>query len=192
MALKFKNDKELLKKIRRGDQESFKIFYNLEFEKIYRFVSFKINNSAEAEEIVQDVFFKFWDYMRSSSKEVDNALGLLYRIARHRIVDYYRKHGVKPKVLSLDIEQGFKLADEMVSDKDIENELDISFEIKSIEEAMAELPDDYKDVLIMRFVREMKAREIAGVMDKSEGAARVMIHRALKLLKKILLKKKNE
>lgn len=191
MALRFKNNKDLLKKIRRGDKESFELFYKMESEKIYKFVNFKINNSFEAEEIVQDVFFNFWDYVRQG-KEVNDALGLLYKIARNKIIDYYRKNGIRPKILSLDNGDGYQLASNKINDQDIENELDISFEIKSVEQVMmVELPDDYKDVLIMHFVREMKMAEIAAVINKSEGAVRVMIYRALKLLKK-LLNEKNE
>ncbi|OGG87187.1 hypothetical protein A3B87_03140 [Candidatus Kuenenbacteria bacterium RIFCSPHIGHO2_02_FULL_39_13] len=188
MALKFKNNKDLLKKISQGDQESFKIFYNLEFEKIYRFVSFKINNDSEAEEIVQDIFFKFWDYVRDGNN-VNNALALLYKMARNRVVDYYRKHGVRPKILSLDGEQDFQIASDKISDQDIENELDIGFEIQSIEQTIIELPDDYQDVLVMRFIREMEVKEIAEALDKSQGAVRIMIFRALKTLKKLLNKK---
>ena len=82
---KLKKNRDLLKKIREGDEESFEIFYNLEFEKIYRFVSFKVNDNNETEEIVQDVFFKFWGYVRQG-KTVSNAVGLLYRIARNKII----------------------------------------------------------------------------------------------------------
>ena len=190
MALRFKKDKDLLKKIRQGDKESFELFYKMESEKIYKFVNFKINDSFEAEEIVQDIFFNFWDYVREG-KEVNDALGLLYKIARNKIIDYYRKNGIRPKILSLDDGEGYQLASNKINDQDIENELDVSFEIKSIEQVMTELPDDYQDVMMMHFVREMKMAEIAAVINKSEGAVRVMIYRALKLLKK-LLNEKNE
>ena len=185
MVLRFKKNSDLLANIRKGDEESFKQFYDQEFEKIYRFVIFKIGNEVETEEIVQDIFFSFWDYARQG-KPIGNTTGLVYKIARNKIIDYYRKHGVRPKVISLESQEGYELANSQVSDVDIEKELDIRIEIESIQVVMVKLPDDYRDVLIMRFMREMQIKEIAEAMDKSEGAARVMIYRALKLLKKLV------
>lgn len=174
----------LLAKIRKGDQESFELLYNEEFEKIYRFVIFKVSDQTLTEEIVQDIFFSFWDYARQGGK-IDNPVGLLYKIARNKIIDYYRKSGVRPKVISLDSHEGYEISESQVSGSDIEKELDVSFKIESIQAVMVELPDDYRDILIMRFMREMEMKEIAEAMEKSEGAVRVMIYRALKLLKKI-------
>ena len=190
MALIFKKTSDLIDKIRQGDQQSFELFYNQEFEKIYRFVSFKISERTETEEIVQDIFFSFWDHVRQG-KDATKSTALLYKIARNKIIDNYRKHGVRPNVLSLDNQAGFDLADSKISDKTIEKELDVSFEIESVQAVMVELPDDYKDILIMRFMREMRTSEIAQAMDKSEGAVRVMVYRALKLLKK-LVEEKND
>lgn len=185
MALRFKKNSDLLANIRKGDEDSFKKLYDTEFERIYRFVAFKIGNEIETEEIVQDIFFSFWEYARTG-KPVGNITGLLYRIARNKIIDHYRRHGVRPKPISLDSQEGYELAEGHVSDKDIERELDISMEIESIQSVMVELPDDYRDVLIMRFLREMEMKEIAEAFDKTEGAVRVMIYRALKSLKKLI------
>ena len=46
--------------------------------------------------------------------------------------------------------------------------------------AVAELPDDRRQVVLLRFVDGLSSREIGQVMDRSEGAARVLLHRALR------------
>ena len=125
MALK--NEKNLLKSIKKGDQESFGKLYDHNFEKIYRFVSIKINNLSETEEIVQDIFFKFWTYVREGN-QVKSSAALLYKIARNSIADHYRKTGVIPQVISLEAEEGYKLTQAEISHQDIQQELDITFQ----------------------------------------------------------------
>lgn len=56
-------------------------------------------------------------------------------------------------------------------------------------EAVKTLKQDYQDVLIMRFVEDLSIKEVAATIEKTEGAVKLMQHRAVKELKKILEKK---
>jgi len=53
-------------------------------------------------------------------------------------------------------------------------------EARRVLRAVAELPDDRRQVVLLRFVDGLSSREIGQVMDRSEGAARVLLHRALR------------
>jgi RNA polymerase sigma-70 factor, ECF subfamily len=55
-------------------------------------------------------------------------------------------------------------------------------EVKEVLRGVSELPDDRREALIMRFALDMDNREIARALDRSEGATKVLIHRAIKQL----------
>jgi len=87
------NEKSLLFKLQtKRDPDAFAALYDTYVERIYRFVFFKVGNQTDTEDIVSETFLKTWNYITShKSEEVKSFSGLLYRIARNCIVDYYRK-----------------------------------------------------------------------------------------------------
>lgn len=103
----------------------------------------------------------------------------LYRIARNHVIDHYR--GTRPEV-AIRIDE----AEEIPARNDHEEELDQALTLDRVTEAIQTLPLDYQDVIIMRFVEELSVREAAEALEKSEGAVKVMQHRAIKELKKQL------
>ena len=190
----FKKDKKLWRKIQKGDEKSFAELYDLYVEKLYKFVFLKINNQAKAEEIVQDIFLKLWKLGQDEAKrEVRNVLALLYKMARFAVIDYYRStNAAKAKeIVSID-ELAASQELEITVDIVHEEEMDQEYALEEVKRALAELPEIYKDVVIMRFMDEMDYKEIAEVIGKEEGNVRVLVHRALKKLREILNSKKDE
>ena len=59
-------------------------------------------------------------------------------------------------------------------------------EVKEVLEGVSDLPDDRREALIMRFALDMDNREIARALGRSEGATKVLIHRAIKQLEESL------
>ena len=70
----------------------------------------------------------------------------------------------------------------------IENELDKNLDLNKIKDAIKQLNEDQQNVLIMRFVEDLSYEEISAVLDKSEGAIRLIQHRAIQSLKQIINK----
>jgi len=91
------NEKKLVYSVRvKKDPSAFAELYDSYVEKIYRFVYFKINSKEEAEDIVSSVFLKVWTYLiEYTEKEIDSFSGLIYRVARNAIIDFYRERGAK-------------------------------------------------------------------------------------------------
>ncbi len=190
----FKKDKKLWRKIQKGDEKSFAELYDLYVEKLYKFVFLKINNPAKAEEIVQDIFLKLWKLGQDEAKrEVRNVLALLYKMARFAVIDYYRStNAAKAKeIVSID-ELAASQELEITVDIEQEEEMDQQYTLEQVKRALADLPEIYKDVVMMRFMDEMDYKEIAEVIGKEEGNVRVLVHRALKKLREILNSKKDE
>ena len=146
---------------------------------IFRYCYFQVSERERAKDLTQDTFIKFWEYV-SAGNEVEHNKSFLYRIATNTIIDYRRKN----KAISLEkiTEEGFDLADE----RDEGKEKEILFEGEQAVRAVAELPEKYRDVLMLRYVDDFSIKEIAEISGEKENNVSVRIHRGLDKLKIIL------
>ncbi len=178
---KHQQDREL-RKIQDGDEQSFGKVYDWYVDKIYRYVFLKIGSKEKVEEIVQDVFLKFWRFVRDKENEVKDINALLYSIAKSMIADYYRSAG--ENIISLD--ETMMIEDETSEEETMSDDIDISLDIEKVKGVLKRMPQIYQDVIIMKFVEEMEHSEIAEALGKEEGNVRVLAHRALKQLRELL------
>ncbi len=164
------------------DKQAFVEAYDLYIDQIYRFVYFKLGNKEEAEDITSMTFLKCWNYIYEGNLEsYDTLRPLLYKIARNTIIDHYRQSQAKETV-------SLKLAQE-VTDKQTnvheQVEKTIDFQV-IIKDKLPLLKDEYRDVIILRFINELSVSEIAKILGKTSGNTRVLIHRALQSLQDII------
>ncbi len=177
----------LVEKIQKGDEESFGKIYDSYVDSIYRYVFLKIGSKEKTEEIVQDVFLKFWRFVREKENKVKNVNAFLYTIAKSLIADYYRAAEKREETVML--EETIITEADLVAGESLNEEIDIGLDIEKIKAVLGELPQIYQDVIIMKFMDELGNDEIALALDKEEGHIRVLAHRALKQLRELLLKK---
>lgn len=157
-------------------KKKFKKIYDDNVESIYRFIFLKVSKREVAQDITSETFRKGWQAFKENP-DMDNPRAYLYRIARNAVIDHYR---TKKEHLSPD---DMQLEDE---GKNLENIADDNLRIKKVKAAMKNLKDNYQNIIIYRYLEEMEISEIADLINKSEGAVRVTIHRATKALKKQL------
>ena len=162
-------------KLKKGEnnRKDLEEVYNRFYEKIYGFIFLKTQNESKSEDLTCEVFIKFIDYVKEH--DVDNVNALLYRIARNLIIDDVRKK--KEDLIGDD-------ALNTITDN-TENKLDL-ISNEQLMEVISSLTDDYRDVIVMYYINDMTIREIADVFNKTEGAIRTMLSRAIKALKKEL------
>jgi len=179
-----RQNKELFSKIKQKDQDAFVKAYDLYIDQIYRFVYFKVGNPEEANDLTSAVFLKTWNYIQTNSvTDFKTLRALIYKIARTSIIDYYRKNS---KITTISIEKDFELGTkELADEKDVIKEIEIASEFESVAEKLPELKDEYREVIVLRFINELTISEIAKIINKSKGNVRVLIHRALKALREI-------
>jgi len=176
-------EEKLIKDAQEGKTEAFGELYDKYLPKIYRFIFFKINQRAEAEDITHQVFLSAWQNIRSYKTKGFPFSSWLYRIARNAVIDHYRT-----KKDYIDIES---IPHEIVAEPaGLAEMLDTANEIEFVMTALQTLKEDEQNMIIMKFVNDLSNKEIAEALEKSEGAIRVLQHRALKQLKNIL--KENE
>ena len=160
--------------------EQFERIYDQYIDKIYRFVYLKVGSEDIAEDIVSKVFIKGWKSYQEQGQEIKNPSAFLYQIARNSVVDYYRERG-RTKTVSSDI-----LPEIIDSDKNLQDRAIFTADLNLIKKSIQNLKKEHQDVIIWHYLEDMPIKEIALLVDKSEGAVRVMLHRGLKDLKDII------
>ena len=171
-------EKILFHQIRNGDEQAFTIFYNKYRVKIYRFIYFKVSSEEKADDLTNDTFTKVFRYLRDG-QEIENFQAFLYKTARNLVIDFYR---TRKEEVSLEN------AKEIEADIDISKNLDTKLDIENIAKAVKKLPDNYKEIIILRFINNFSFDEISEATGKSHGSCRMLAHRGLKRLREILNK----
>lgn len=163
------------------DPEAYGKLYDLYVDRIFRFVLFKVSSVEEAEDITSSVFLKVWNYIRTTPKRIDNLNALLYRIARNEVIDYYRNR----KRLEVSLNDA-ELFNKIIEKRDLNQEIDQKIEIKNIQNVLNQLKDEYREVVILRFVEELSIKEISEILNKSAVNVRVLLHRGLEKLRQLM------
>ncbi len=173
-------EKELLSKIGSGDKEAFGQLYDFYAPKIFRFIRLKVASQVLAEDLTSESFLRIWEYLHDQEKKIEESFqALLYKIARNLIVDFYKRKSSQEILLDDD----FK---EFLLKQPAKDEIGLKESAEEIHKALVQLKEEYQNVIILYYIDEFSVPEIAKIMDKSQGAVRVLIHRALKALKKHL------
>ncbi len=171
-------DDKLLKKAKKGEGVAFGELYDKYAPKVYRYVFLKLNGKkSDAEDLTHEVFLSAWKNMENFDDRGVPFMSYLYKVARNAVIDHWRT--VRP---TYDIET---IAEERFSvDPDIAGKIDFDSDMIAVKECLSKLEPVYQDVLIMKFIEDFSNREVARALEKSEGAVRVIQHRALKQLRK--------
>lgn len=160
--------------------EAFGELYDLYHDRIYRFVLFKIGNKEDAQDLTAEAFLKCWDHI-NRNKPITNLNALLYSIGRNLVIDHYRRQKAKYEISEETVEAIPDLkSEDIIKNIEVKNESEIVFK------ALDVLNGQYKEILILKYIDELTNKEISEIMDISEGNARVMAHRAIESLKKVL------
>lgn len=143
---------------------------------IYSLALYETRDPHAAEDITEGVFLKALAALprfREEGEGEDSTFKVwLYAIARNAIANERRRERRNPQD-PLELALGVPAPDDPAAAAETRLEAERALE------AVMELPADRRQAVILRFVNELSAREIGEIMGKSEGAVRVLIHRAL-------------
>ena len=183
LTKKFK-DKQAISRLKNKDKNVFIKVYDDFAPDIYRFVYFKVGHVEEAKDLTSMIFLKTWNHIQNNSLTSGSTLrALLYKIARTSIVDYYRETGNKLEVSLDDEEHPIDLPDEK---QDLEADMDKSSDLALIKSKLPLLKEEYREIIILKFVNDLNIEEISEVTGKTKGNVRVVLHRAIAALKDLL------
>ena len=172
-------EESLVRRAIQQDKAAFAGLYDKYVDKVYRHVYYRTFTKADADDITQEVFIKAWKAI-AKFKQTGSPFGAwLIAIARNAIADHYK---VKKKTVSL---ENIEIASRN-PEANPEAMIEISLNNDRIKTAVLKLKGDKRKIILLRLLEGWRYREISGLLNKSEGAIRVMQFRALVELRQIL------
>ena len=164
---------KLVDKAANGNFNAFGDLYSIYLDKIYRYVYYHVKDQMMAEDITEEVFVKAWKAIKSCKGRGRTFSSWIYRIAHNHMINSQRNNN---RNISMGMESLTAVSDRR---QEIENTAD-KYELT---ELLDELPLNQKQVLILKFLEGMSNSEIAKIMNKSEGAIRILQMRGLSSLR---------
>lgn len=149
---------------------------------IFRHCYFRVSDRELAKDLTQETFVKVWEYM-INGKVIEKVRPFLYRVATNLIIDNAREKGRKGKELSL---EDLKERGQIFNDPAYEEKFPSQIEAKDMLKILDNLESEDKDILIMRYIDELSPKDISEILEQSENAVSVRIHRVLKKLRGII------
>lgn len=174
-------ERTLIDRARKGDKDAFLVLYEQYFDRVFKFIFYKVSHQEEAQDIAQETFLKALkgiENFRGESKFVS----WLFQIAKFTIMDYFRQKYRYPTVELQDYlahdEAAFILEDNpheeqnSFSGKVLEKE-------QLLESILQKLPENYRTVIECRFLQNLTLKETADTMKTTVGNVKILQYRAL-------------
>jgi RNA polymerase sigma-70 factor, ECF subfamily len=159
----------------------FSALYKAHLRDVYSYAFYRVGNHHDAEDLTEQTFLQAYRHFERALRESDGRplRPWLIRIAHNLAANLYRDRSRKPQS---PLDEGAPIAaphttEELVAGRD---------ELKRVLEGVGLLPDDRREALIMRFALGMDNREIARALGRTDGATKVLIHRAIKQLESLV------
>jgi RNA polymerase sigma-70 factor (ECF subfamily) len=151
--------------------------YRTHLRDVYSYAYYRVGNHHDAEDLTEQAFLQAYRHFARAQRESNGRpmRPWLIRIAHNLAANYYRDRSRRPQTQLED-------ASVVPAPHGTEDLAERREELKDVLEGVAKLPEDRREALIMRFALGMENREIARALDRSEGATKVLIHRAIRQL----------
>jgi RNA polymerase sigma factor (sigma-70 family) len=187
---KMTSDYELIQRFIKGEQSCFEQIIHRHKNKVYSYISLYIRDQALADDLFQDTFMKVIQSVKAG-KYYDNGkfLSWVMRIAHNLIIDHFRRvkqmNTVSNDDYESDIFNSRKFADATVEDDMIRRQIQ-----KDVRKMISLLPEDQREVVILRHYAGLSFKEIAGITDVSINTALGRMRYALINMRKLMEEKK--
>lgn len=140
-------------------------------------------NQEDAEDILQEVFIKAYRNLNGFKPDLKFS-SWIYRITHNQVISRHRKLKARPEGYLTTLEDG--AVQILAAETDIISELDIQMTREKIASALAQLPEKYREIIILRFFEERDYQEISDIIKKPLGTVASMLSKAKLALKKQL------
>ena len=161
--------------------EAFTQLYRAHLRDVYSYSYYRVGNHHDAEDLTEQTFLQAYRHFERAQRESRGRplRPWLIRIAHNLAANYYRDRSRRPQTAIDD-------ADTLVATHTTEALVQDRDDLKRILECVQQLPDDRREALIMRFALGMDNREIARALGRTDGATKVLLHRAIRQLEEII------
>ena len=176
-------DGDLLERARNNDAQALAEIYDQYSGPIYRYLYRYLGDARQAEDLTGEVFLKLLQVLNTPRAPRDKLRGWLYRVAHNLAMDWFRRES---KSSPIELDDGLVCGDDSPV---------IAFEKRQdqqrLRQAITQLTPDQQRVILLRFAEGLKIAEVSQLVGKSEGAVKILQHRAVKRLRKLLEQKES-
>ncbi len=159
----------------------FSELYRAHLRDVYSYAYYRVGNHHDAEDLTEQTFLQAYRHFERAQRESHGRplRPWLIRIAHNLAANLYRDRSRRP---ASPLEDNSELAASHTTEDLVEGREELS----RVLDGVRQLPEDRREALIMRFALGMDNREIARAMGRTDGATKVLIHRAIKQLEGIV------
>jgi RNA polymerase sigma-70 factor (ECF subfamily) len=170
-------ESELIEIAKGGEADAFGELYRRYAKIVFRFIYANLNDRFDAEDLTEEVFLRAWRSLSNYRQKGVPFLAYLFKIARNVLIDFYRRAGRSGGHMSIE--------DKQITDfnPDPGETAILNIEHQEIRNTLTELREDYRTVLVLRFLSGLSPEETGAVMGRTPGAVRILQHRALSALR---------
>jgi len=175
------NEKELVKRAQHN-REAFGELYEINYRRIFNYALKRTANVQLSLDVTSVTFLKALSQIKKYRWRDVPFAAWLYRIASNEINDHFRREGRRPASM----EQLAELADVHDYAEEVnqaEEELSRNEEFLLLHTKLAELPEIYQEVIVLKFFEKKKIREMVEILGKKEGTIKSLLHRGLEKLR---------
>jgi len=180
------NDHELMLAVRAGDIARLGELFERHHRPLYGFFTRLTNQPSVSEDLVQVVFYRILKY-RHTYRDEGKFSAWIYHLARKVAADHFRKHAAAPAATD-----PTDLHEHPDADPAPDTRAANADDLALLRTALARLPHDHREVLVLSRLQNLEHKEIARLLDTSVGAVKVRVHRALKELREVYFKIRRE
>ena len=165
----------------------FSDLYRAHLRDVYSYSYYRVGNHHDAEDLTEQAFLQAYRHFDRARRESDGRplRPWVIRIAHNLASNYYRDRSRRPQT-------PLENADPIAARHDTEAIAEGRDELARIIAGIKHLPEERREALIMRFALGMDNREIARALGRTDGATKVLIHRAIKQLKEEMEDERSE
>jgi RNA polymerase sigma-70 factor (ECF subfamily) len=170
-------DETLMLAVRDGQVGKLSVLFERHHRSVFNFFFRMTSNREQSEDLVQDVFFRMLKY-RDSYQDKTSFTAWMYQVARSAHIDSYRKRRNESPWAE---DQPEPVSREPMVDERIRKEQ----EMKLLQQALAALPEDKREVLVLSRYQNLKYQEIGQILGCEENAVKLRVFRAVRMLGQI-------
>ena len=168
---------ELIALASEGDADAFGLLYEKYIDQIYSYIYFRTSNGKDAEDICSRVFLRALNHIEKYEDRGYPFSAWLYRIAHNLVVNWYRDSDKVDEISLLD------QYPPPTVDGTVEERIEKKDEKDRLLDIIQDLPEDRKELLILKHVEGLTNYEIGQIMDRTEGAIKALYHRTLESIR---------
>ena len=157
-----------------ADGAAFATLYRRYLDRVYGYAFYQLGDHHDAEDVTERIFLAALRALPDFHDQGSTFRAWLFRIAHNTIANAHRSRARRrTEPLPDDFQRAAPNADPA-------GQVALADELREIRLAVAQMPDDRRQVILLRFVDDLSTAEIAEVLDRSPGAVRVLLHRSLR------------